>query len=63
MQCFCRAAVIFFETHNLPQFGSGRILLDGKPVRNAQLEGGVLQTRSIYGWGNARDLVLLNQEN
>ena len=62
MQCFCRAAVIFFETHNLPQFGSGRILLDGKPVRNAQLEGGVLQTRSIYGWGNARDLVLLNQE-
>lgn len=61
MQCRCRAAVLFYETHIMPGYGSCRVLLDGKPVRQAVLDGGVLHTHSMYGWGNARDIVLLNQ--
>ena len=61
MQCRCRAIVIFYETHFRPEFGSCKVLLDGKPVRHPLLEGGILQTHTIYGWGNARNIVLLNQ--
>lgn len=61
MKCKCRALIIFYETHFRPEFGSCRVLLDGKPVKHPLLEGSVLQTHTIYGWGNARDIVLLNQ--
>lgn len=61
MHCRCRTAVIFFEAHIMPGYGSCRILLDGKPVKHLMLDGGVLHTHSIYAWGNPHELVLMKQ--
>lgn len=62
MQCRCRSIIIFYETHFRPEFGSCRIQLDNKPVRHPLLEDSILQTHTIYGWGNARNIVIINQD-
>ena len=51
--------VLFYETANSPAYGRCRVLLDGEPVRHPLLQESVLETSSIYGWGNARDLIVL----
>lgn len=45
----CEALLIFYETHHLPEYGACKITADGEPLNPP-----VLQSNSIYGWGNAR---------
>ena len=45
----CRALLIFYETHHLPEYGTCRISVDGEPINPP-----VLDSNSLYGWGNAR---------
>ena len=54
------AVILYFESDNDPAYGRCRVLLDGEPVRNALLQDSVLETNSIYGWGNSRSILLLN---
>ncbi|MBR4200968.1 MAG: SGNH/GDSL hydrolase family protein [Oscillospiraceae bacterium] len=45
----CRTVLIFYETHHLPEYGTCRISVDGEPMNPP-----VLDSNSLYGWGNAR---------
>lgn len=51
----CEAFLIFYEAHHLPEYGACRILVDGEPF-NPQ----VLQSNSMYGWGNAKYVVAVS---
>lgn len=56
-EAVCRAMLIFYETHHLPEYGACRITVDGEPLNPP-----VLQSNSIYGWGNARFVHTVTQE-
>lgn len=49
----CRTCVLFYEVHNLPEYGSCQVLWDGKAPKES-----VLESYSIYGWGNPKHLLL-----
>lgn len=53
----CSAMILFFETHSLPEYGSCRVSADGEPFSPP-----VLDSNSIYGWGNARFAVIISEE-
>lgn len=41
-------AVLLYEMHQLPNYGSCKLMIDGKPHHEA-----VIHTNSMYGWGNS----------
>ncbi|HAG14670.1 MAG TPA: hypothetical protein DCG49_12540 [Ruminococcus sp.] len=43
----CRILAVFYLVHRLPEFGSCEIAVDGVPMKK-----NILQSNSIYGWGN-----------
>ena len=55
--CRCARAVLFYEVQNNPDFGAVRITVDGKPLREP-----VVDSNSIYGWGNPLYSIILNTE-
>lgn len=57
-----KGLVLFFEANRIPEYGSAKILMDGKPVSHPLLNQSVLRTYSIYGWGNAMPVVVLETE-
>lgn len=54
----CRALLIFYETHHLPEYGACRITVDGEPLNPP-----VLHSNSMYGWGNARFVQAVNSDS
>lgn len=62
LKCRCRAIILFFETNTLPEYGTVRLTLDGKAVRHPLMNGALLSGYSLYGWGNPRSIILLNQK-
>lgn len=57
-----KAIVLFFEAHHLPEYGSARVLVDGKEVSHPLINQSVIHCNSIYGWGNAMPLLLVDEE-
>lgn len=62
LTCTASTLVLFYEVHHLPHYGSARLLLDGQPVRHPLMNGAFLHGNSIYGWGNARTLVVFQHD-
>ena len=57
-----RAIVLVFEAHRLPEYGSAKVLVDGKEVTHPLVNQSIIHGNSIYGWGNAMPLVVLDEE-
>lgn len=53
-QAECSALLLVFEAHRLPEYGACRITVDGEACNPP-----VLQSNSIYAWGNARYAVVV----
>ncbi len=53
----CRALMLFYETHSLPEYGRCSVSADGAPFTPP-----VIDSNSIYGWGNARFAVIISED-
>lgn len=51
----CRALLVFYETHRLPEYGSCRIAVDGEPMKQP-----LIHSNSLYGWGNAKYVIAVS---
>lgn len=57
-----KAIVLMFEAHRIPGYGSAKVLVDGKEVSHPWMNQSIIHGNSIYGWGNAMPLVILDED-